>query len=453
MEAVMEEIRIEKYPAYKDSGVEWLGEIPEHWDVSRLGKILTPTSIKNQPELPLLSITREKGVIMRNDDEEENHNFIPDDLSNYKVLRNGEFGMNKMKAWQGSYGISSFTGIVSPAYYTFITDPNIVPEFFHLAIRSKLYVSFFGSASDGVRVGQWDLSKDRMKNIPFLIPSIEEQRLIATFLKRKMVQIEEAIGQKQKLIDLLKERRQILIHNAVTRGLDPNVPMKDSGVEWIGEIPEHWTYKSLKHLVIGEKGIQTGPFGTQLNSRDLVEDGIKILNQKTLIDEEYHLGEEYISYKKFNELSAFEVYHGDIIMGARGSFGTKTRTTFGKCSIVPEGVGSCVLHPSLIRIRPDESQLSKEYFKLYVNDSSLFLEEILNTSNATTIEVIYGITLRDIKFPVPPLEEQIKIMNFLNEKLKAFSQLMTLEVGQIEKLKEYKATLINAAATGKIKVG
>ena len=249
MEAVMEEIRIEKYPAYKESGVEWLGDIPAHWDVSRLGKILTPTSVKNQPQLPLLSITREKGVIMRNDDEEENHNFIPDDLSNYKVLKNGEFGMNKMKAWQGSYGISAFTGIVSPAYYIFITDPNIVPEFFHFAIRSKLYVSFFGSASDGVRVGQWDLSKERMKNIPFVIPSLEEQKSIAAFLKRKMIQIEEAIVQKQKLIELLKERRQILIHNAVTRGLDQNVPMKNSGVEWIEEIPEHWEVKKLKYIL------------------------------------------------------------------------------------------------------------------------------------------------------------------------------------------------------------
>lgn len=107
MEAVAPTISIPKYDAYKDSGVEWLEEIPEHWEVARLGSILTPVSEKNQPDLPLLSITREKGVITRDlDNEEENHNFIPDDLSNYRVLREGQFGMNKMKAWQGSYGIT-----------------------------------------------------------------------------------------------------------------------------------------------------------------------------------------------------------------------------------------------------------------------------------------------------------------------------------------------------------
>ena len=110
---------IQRYPAYKDSGVEWIGEVPEHWTLSRLGVMLKPVSTKNRDDLPLLSITREKGVILRDlDKEEENHNDVPDDLSNYKVLRKGQFGMNKMKAWQGSYGVSEFEGIVSPAYYS-----------------------------------------------------------------------------------------------------------------------------------------------------------------------------------------------------------------------------------------------------------------------------------------------------------------------------------------------
>jgi type I restriction enzyme, S subunit len=145
-----------KYPAYKPSGVEWLGEIPEHWQVAKLGKILSPTSKRNQPKLPLLSITREKGVILRDlHNVEENYNYIPDDLSNYKILEKGQFGINKMKAWQGSYGISDYTGIISPAYFVFVLNGRINSIFFHIAIRSRLYVSFFGSASDGVRIGQW----------------------------------------------------------------------------------------------------------------------------------------------------------------------------------------------------------------------------------------------------------------------------------------------------------
>ncbi|MCK5097053.1 MAG: restriction endonuclease subunit S, partial [Desulfobacteraceae bacterium] len=152
--------RYKKYDAYKDSGVEWIGEIPNEWEFSKLGTVLTPISIKNMPDSPLLSITREQGVIKRDmENQNENHNYIPDDLTNYKLIENGQFGMNKMKAWQGSYGVSPFTGIVSPAYYIFRFIKKIVPEFFHKAIRSRVYVSFFGQASDGVRIGQWDLSK------------------------------------------------------------------------------------------------------------------------------------------------------------------------------------------------------------------------------------------------------------------------------------------------------
>jgi type I restriction enzyme S subunit len=154
---------MQKYPAYKDSGVEWLGEIPKDWKSERLASILNNVAERNRTDLPLLSITRERGVILRDlDNEEENHNFIPDDLTNYKVLRKGQFGMNKMKAWQGSYGISAQDGIVSPAYFIFQLRDDLDSRYFHLAIRSRLYVSFFGSASDGVRIGQWDLSRDRM---------------------------------------------------------------------------------------------------------------------------------------------------------------------------------------------------------------------------------------------------------------------------------------------------
>lgn len=233
--------RMPKYESYRDSGYDWIGDVPSQWEVSKLGSCLSPVSIKNHPDLPLLSITREQGVIKRDiEDQDSNHNFIPDDLSGYKLLKEGQFGMNKMKAWQGSYGVSRYTGIVSPAYFVFDFVKRIDPAFFNWAVRSKLYVSYFGSASDGVRVGQWDLSKSRMKVIPFLVPSEQDQKLIANFLDKKTTQIDEAIAIKEQQIALLKERKQIIIQKAVTQGLDPNVPMKKSGVDWIGAIPAHW---------------------------------------------------------------------------------------------------------------------------------------------------------------------------------------------------------------------
>jgi type I restriction enzyme S subunit len=201
----------------KDSGVEWIGEIPEHWELSKLGLMLTPYSIKNYPNETLLSITREQGVIERDmENLDSNHNFIPEDLSGYKLLKKGDFGMNKMKAWQGSYGVSKFTGIVSPAYFTFSLVDTISPDFFHLAIRSQIYVPFFGQASDGVRIGQWDLSKERMKNIPFVIPSLKEQDEILNYIDTTTNKTEIAISLKEQEIEKLNEYKMSLIDGVVS---------------------------------------------------------------------------------------------------------------------------------------------------------------------------------------------------------------------------------------------
>jgi type I restriction enzyme S subunit len=201
----------------KDSGVEWIGEIPEGWEVVKMRNILKPVSKKNYPDMPLLSITRELGVIERNvDDLEENHNFIPEDLSGYKLLQEGQFGMNKMKAWQGSYGVSNFTGIVSPAYFVFDLINDVLPKFFHIGIRSKLYVSFFAKSSDGVRIGQWDLSKERMKEIPFCIPPLAEQQAIIAYIDKLYDKYTLLIIAKEKEIEKITEYKSTLINEVVT---------------------------------------------------------------------------------------------------------------------------------------------------------------------------------------------------------------------------------------------
>ena len=207
---------LDKDVEFVDSGVEWIGKIPKHWEISKLGTSLKPISIKNRADLPLLSVTREQGVILRDvDDKESNHNFIPDDLSGYKMVEKGQFAMNKMKAWQGSYGISDYTGIVSPAYFIFELN-GIEPTFFHKAIRSSVYVPFFIKASDGVRIGQWDLSKSRMKEIPFYIPPKEEQIKIVEYIENQTTKIDKAIELQQNYISKLKEYKASLIDSVVT---------------------------------------------------------------------------------------------------------------------------------------------------------------------------------------------------------------------------------------------
>ena len=217
------------YPEYKETGIDWLPKIPKHWGSTKLRNLLSVVSIKNYPDKPLLSVVREKGVIQRNiDSKEENHNYIPDDLSNYKLVKKGQFAMNKMKAWQGSYGISQFEGIVSPAYFVFDLH-GVSGHFFNMAIRSKAYIPYFGQASEGIRVGQWDLSLPRMREIPFFVPPQNEQEQIVHYLDAMTAKINKLIRAKKKQIALLQEQKQAIINQAVTKGLDPHAEMKDSG--------------------------------------------------------------------------------------------------------------------------------------------------------------------------------------------------------------------------------
>lgn len=225
----------------KFSGIKWLGDIPAHWETVKLRKILSPVSIKNHPDLPLLSVVREQGVILRDvADKEANHNYIPDDLSNYKVVKQGQFAMNKMKAWQGSYGISNYTGIVSPAYYIFdVAFDNL--EYFHYAIRSKVYVNFFAQASDGIRVGQWDLQMDKMKEIPFIVPPPDEQIAIVDYIKRTLPMYDNAIEKLTAEVDVLEEYKAKLVADTVTGKIDVRgieIPM----YEYVEENIEHTMY-------------------------------------------------------------------------------------------------------------------------------------------------------------------------------------------------------------------
>lgn len=425
-----------RYESYKDSGVEWLGEVPSHWEISSLGKILLSVSEKNRPDLPLLSITRELGVIERDtEDQDSNHNFIPDDLSNYKILKKGQFGMNKMKAWQGSYGVSDFTGIVSPAYYIFDFIKSINPQFFHWAIRSKIYVSFFGSASDGVRIGQWDLSKSRMKSIPFIIPSNDEQQKIAQFLDDKTAKIDQAVDLAEKQIALLKEHKQILIQNAVTRGLNPDVPLKDSGVEWIGQVPEHWEVKKITHIFpnIGS--------GTTPNSSDpsFYEGNINWLQTGDLTDGYIYKTSKTITHKALQTYSTLKIYpKNSLVIAMYGA-------TIGKVGLLQiettTNQACCVLSAAL--------NIEMKYiFYLFQG----IKESLVAMSYGGGQPNISQEKIRSLKLPFPNASEQEQIADYLDKQTAKIDQAIALKTAHIEKLKEYKSVLINDAVTGKVRV-
>lgn len=198
------------------SGIPWLPEVPEGWEAKSLRQFLKMVSRKGFPEKQLLSVTREQGIVVRNvESKEENHNFIPDDLSNYKLVEIGDFAINKMKSWQGSYGVSDYEGIVSPAYYICKLS-GVDRKFFSVAIRSRPYVSFFARFSKGIRVDQWDLSPVGLKEIPFLLPPLAEQREIVAHIEARAAKIDAAVAGLEREVTAMKEYKQRLIADVVT---------------------------------------------------------------------------------------------------------------------------------------------------------------------------------------------------------------------------------------------
>ncbi|MDA3922120.1 MAG: restriction endonuclease subunit S [Salinisphaera sp.] len=429
----MKTVALPKHNSFEPSGFDWVGDVPSHWSVEKLGSILKPISKKNRPDLPLLSITREQGVIERDvEDQDSNHNFIPDDLSGYKVLRKGQFGMNKMKAWQGSYGVSPYTGIVSPAYFIFDFVRGVDPNFFNAAIRSRLYISYFGSASDGVRIGQWDLNQSRMRQIPVLLPPLPEQRAIAAFLDKKCAKIDEAVRIKEEQITLLRERRQILIQQAVTRGLNPDAPMKDSGIDWIGEIPAHWEAVPLKRL-FRERNRRTRTGEETLFSLRMVEGLVPHddVSEKLITDA------DLVDYKK--------VYAGQLVMN-------RMRASIGLFGIVD--------HPGLVS--PDYATFDVRdnlFGPFYLN---LFKTALMGNrfrlssrglgTGSSGFMRLYTENFGSISVPVPTYGEQQEIVKYIYGVTEKIDGAIRLKKSQINTLKEYKASLINEAVTGKIKV-
>ena len=340
--------------------------------------------------------------------------------------------MNKMKAWQGSYGVSNFTGIVSPAYFIFDFSKPIEPRFFNWAIRSKLYVSYFGSASDGVRIGQWDLSKNRMKVIPFILPSPIEQTSIANFLDQKSPLIDEAIAIKEKQIVLLKERKQIFIQKAVTQGINPNLPMKDSGVDWIGQIPEHWKAKRLKYVL--EESSERSTTG---------EEPLFMVSQVhgLVVRADYHDKSEVAASNVDNKI----VHKNDLVFNKlKAHLGV-----FFKSNIEFKGLVS----PDYAVYRCKDHIVDAKLLELLFRHPSYIEQFIIRATGIVEGLIrLYTGDLFDISVPIAPENEQLEILSHIERQSKTFDRAVDLQQRQIEKLKEYKTSLINSAVTGKIKV-
>ncbi len=431
---------LKPYPYVEDSGVSWLGEVPKHWRLQKLRNVLRRHEERNRPDLPLLSVVREKGVILRDTIKaDENHNYIPDDLSNYKVVRAGQFAMNKMKAWQGSYGVSCHDGIVSPAYFVFVVS-GVGANYFHTAVRSRAYVPAFTRASDGVRIGQWDLAEVRMREIPFLVPPPVEQAAIIRFLDHADRRIRRYILAKQKLIALLEEQKQAIIHQAVTGQIDvrtgrPYPTYKDSGLKWLGDVPEHWEVLPLKRAFvsmeygISDSGSDVGTIAllTMGNIRD-GEVMVPRYGGVTSVDQSLLLQDKDLLFNRTNSSE---------LVAKVGLFRSEGR---------PVTFASYLVR---MRTRPENSP---EFLNLLLNDVGFVAiarrEAIPSLHQSNLNPTRYG----RLKIPLPPPSEQEAIFHGVTEGISGVNAAAVRTNREIDHLREYLTRLIADVVTGKLDV-
>lgn len=417
----------------KDSGIEWIGEIPKEWKIDKIKYHLKRNEPKNHGNAIVLSVYRDYGVIPK-DSRDDNHNVTSEDTSKYKYVKKGQLVINKMKAWQGSLAVSDYNGIVSPAYFIYdFTDEEYNHKYFHYLVRS-CYKEEFKRISGGIREGQWDLSPEAFANTLALLPPLVEQKYIANYLDIQCSEIDATAEDIQKEISLLEEYKKSVITEAVTKGLNPDAEMKDSGIEWIGEVPKHWVtirignafsirnernylpmeQVQLLSLYSGKGVFPTGEEGTTNRGN----------HAQTVAD--------YKIVKK-NDIVV------NIILAWMGSLGISNYNG--------------VVSPAYDVYIPNEEKVVPHYYH-YVFRTSGIANECYRYGRGIMMMRwrTYSSEFKRIHVPFPPLEEQQQIADFLDSKCSEIDAIIADKKRQLDILADYKKSLIYEYVTGKKEV-
>ncbi len=427
----------EKYDAYKDSGVDWIGEIPNHWCVEKskwLFSLRKEKALKNEEQL---TASQKYGMIPQNEFMALEGRRVTQVEFNSEILKHVEKGdfVISMRSFQGGLEYSEYTGSVSSAYVALKPITGIFSLFFKYLFKSQRYIEALQSTSNLVRDGQ-ALRYDNFCMVDLFLPPIEEQMKIANFLNQRIIDIDQAISIKEQQIALLNERKQIIIQKAVTQGLDPNVSMKDSGVEWIGQIPEHWVILPLTK------------YSTRVDYRgktpEKVEEGRLLVTTRNIKNGvlDYQISQEYIKESQYKDVMSRGLPQiGDILF--------TMEAPLGHSAIVDRE--DIAIAQRIIKFRLNPEMLNS-YFVNFYFQTDIFQNYLYSLGTGSTALGIKASKLGILKLIAPNLDEQGKIVEFLKLEEKKFNSAFELVQQQIEKLKEYKTTLINDAVTGKIKV-
>ncbi len=428
---------LKSYPSYKPSGVKWLGDVPVHWKVRRIKTLFREKDERSSDgHEELLSLTRSHGLIPQT--EASNRIASIEDLSNYKVCRPGTLVMNRMQAWSGMFAVPSQKGLISPDYSVFELVSESEVKYFERLFKTSLLVGQFAQRSRGIGSGFNRLYTADFGSIPTIVPPLSEQTAIVRYLDHTDEFIRRYISSRERLIELLEEYRQAVIHHAVTRGLDPDVCLKPSGVEWLGDVPAHWEVRRLRYLVKGKltyganaAAEYTDPdWPRYLRITDFDQDGV--LKNNTFRSLPPEVARDYL------------VQPGDILLARSGA-------TVGKAFLVPADTGEACYAGYLIRVRPHRS-LIEPHFLFAFTQSTGFTHWKNSAFILSTIHNISAEKYANLHIPCPPLSEQLQIIRYLDKTTSDIDATIGRARREIELLGEYRTRLIADVVTGKVDV-
>lgn len=441
--------RWQPYPAYRPSNVPWLGDIPAHWEVRRLKYVVieplqygaNEVAEIIDPELPrFIRITDINSDGSLRDD---SFRSLPEEIAKPFLLKYGDIlfarsgaTVGKSFMYRESWGRACYAGYLIRAR---ISRAIAFPEFVSYFATSSAYWNWI--SSNFIQATIQNVSGEKYANLVLPLPPLEQQKAIISFLDRETARLDTLIAKKEQLIERLQEKRTALISRAVTKGLDANARMKDSGVEWVGEIPEGWEVKRIRDIA---ESLQTGPFGSQLHSDEYSPGGIPVINPAHLRDGKI-LPDANVAVDgaTFARLSQHELREGDIVFARRGEMG--------RCALVTKKESGWLCGSGSMRVRPKHNEIHPQFFNRVLSTNGisdwLLLESVGTTMDNLNRKIVGGVPL-----PRPPIDEQRAIAAYLDEQTARLDALVAKIQDGIERLREYRGALIAAAVTGKVDV-
>ncbi len=439
---------LKPYPEMKDSGVEWLGEVPAHWEVKPNRTLFDEVRERGRPEEPMLSVTIKRGVIRQSDllenaSKKDGSNL---DKSAYKLVKPGDIAYNKMRAWQGAVGASEYRGIVSPAYVVERPRNGVSSGFLHYLLRMPGFAKEAERWSYGITSDMWSLRPEHFKMIYACLPPSIEQTAIVRFLDHADRRIRRYIRAKQKLIALLEEQKQAIIHQAVIGQMDlrtgrPYPSYKDSGVEWLGDLPDHWEVRRIGSLA----KVGNGSTPARSNQAYWSDGSYPWLNSSSVNQGRITEADQFVTETALRECHLPRVPADSVLVGITGQ--GKTR---GMAAVLAIEV-TINQHLAYITPRAGRAWLTSGYLHMCLTAAYTELRAISSASGSTK----GALTCEDIKsfsVPLPPMEEQEAVLLSIRRSLTPLENCVDLAQRQIELLKGYRARLIADVVTGKLDV-